>query len=686
MRIFTNVCARSPFFLRMSHRPHHSVIENAPLIGVSLGLLLAIIPLAPHVSPWASALCGGALLVRLLVNQFHLGLPRVAVKLFLLTIGVGGISLSYGSLVGIEPGLGILLILVSLKILETNTVRDFQVLVLLGWFLSLCSLFFSQVLSTWLYTGLVCAILGTSLIRFHYGDAPRAFRRSAQMTLLLLVQALPIVVLLLVFFTRSYGGFRLTFGNVLNNISGMSDELRPGSVASLAMSDVIAFRVEFLDGALPSLPQLYWRAGVLWQGDGLVWRRGRVNGLEPGQARQARGEVRQRISMEPHGGHWLFALDRPISNVPDAHFEAGGYLRSDSPVNSARRYVVVSRLDLHETSLLEQHRQAALTLPRVLSPRVAALAKSWRSPGGSDREVIDNALRYFRTQHFVYTLEPGTYSPDALDEFLFQRRAGFCEHYAAAFATLMRVAGVPARLVVGYHGGETNRGKYIIVRQSESHVWCEVWLKETGWTRVDPTNVIAPDRITSGLESYLELQAAAEGRAGIGSSNVMIGLRDMLRETRLLWDSLNYQWDLRVLTFDEDAQRSLFTDLALAPLRWVSLAAGNFTAMLVILAVLAVWLGRPGKLRRDAIRRQYDRFCAIMARRGLPRAASEGPISFATRAAEKFPADAPRIRTIADLYVKLRYARGADAPGEMARAMRRLRRQVRGIAAKNALR
>jgi transglutaminase-like putative cysteine protease len=670
----------------MTHRPHHSVIENAPLVGALIGLLLAVIPLVPHVTAWATALFGGALVVRLLANQFHLGLPRVAVKMLLLALGVGGILLSYGSLAGIEPGLGILLILVSLKVLETNTVRDFQVLVLLGWFLSLCGLFFSQVLSTWLYTGFVCTILAASLIRFHYGDVVHGYRRSARMAMLLFVQALPIIVLLFLCFPRSYGGFRLTFGNVLSNISGMSDELRPGSVASLAMSDVIAFRAEFLDGRAPSLPQLYWRAGVLWQGDGLVWHRGRPPGLEPGEPRKAEAEVRQRISMEPHGGQWLFALDRPVSSVPGAHFEAGGYLRSDSPVRSARRYEVVSRLDLHETSLLEQHRRAALELPRNLSPRVVALATSWRPANGTDREVVDNGLRYFRRQRFVYTLEPGTYSPHGLDEFLFNRRAGFCEHYAAAFATLMRAAGIPTRLVVGYHGGETNRGKYIIVRQSESHVWCEVWLKETGWTRVDPTNVIAPERIASGLESYLELQAAAEGRRGIGSSTMMIGLRDILRETRLLWDNLNYQWDLRVLTFDEDAQRSLLSEFALAPLRWVSLAAWNLTAMLVILAFLALWLSRPGKLHRDTIRRQYDRFCAIMARRGVKRHATEGPIAFAARAAERFPDDAPRIQMIADLYVTLRYAPRADAPRECARVARLFRRNIRAIATQNILR
>jgi transglutaminase-like putative cysteine protease len=668
----------------MTHRPHHSVIENAPLIGASVGLLLAVVPLMPHVAPWATALFGAALLARLLVNQFHLGLPPIALKVFVLAVGLAGIWISYGSLLGIEPGLGILLILVSLKMLETNTVRDFQVLILLGWFLSLCGLFFSQVLSTWLYTAIVCAILTTSLIRFHRGGAPHAFRYSARMTALLVAQAIPIVVLLFLCFPRSYGGFRFTFGNALNNVSGMSDELRPGNVAALAMSEVIAFRADFPDGTVPSLPQLYWRAGVLWRGDGLVWVRGRVAGLEPPVKRQGQGEIRQRIAMEAHGGRWLFALDRPISDVPDAHYEQGGYLRSDSPVLSLRRYEVVSRLDVRESTLVDPHRAAALQVPANVSPRVAALAKSWRAAAATDREVVDNGLRFFRTQHFVYTLQPGTYGGDALDEFLFTRREGFCEHYAAAFATLMRLAGIPARLVVGYHGGEYNR-RYVIVRQSESHVWCEVWLKETGWTRIDPTNVIAPERITSGLESFLELQAAAEGRSGVGSSTMVIGLRDMLREMRLLWDSLNYQWDLRVLTFDEEAQRSFFALIALSHLDWPSLAAWNLTGSLFILALLALWFGRPGKHRPDVVRRDYDRFCGIMARLGVVRVASEGPMAFATRAAEKLPAHSDRIRSIADLYVALRYARNKAGSREYAQTLRRLRQNVRAVAARNLL-
>ena len=668
----------------MTHRPHHSVIENAPLIGACLGLLLAVVPLMSHVAPWALALFGAALFARFLVNLYHLGLPPVALKVFVLALGLAGIWFSYGSLLGIEPGLGILLILVALKMLETNTVRDFQVLILLGWFLSLCGLFFSQVLSTWLYTALVCALLTTSLIRFHRGGAPRAFRQAARMTMLLVAQAIPIIVLLFLCFPRSYGGFRFTFGNVLNNISGMSDELRPGSVASLAMSDLPAFRAEFPDGAVPSLPQLYWRAGVLWRGDGLTWHRGRVVGLEPPISRQARGEIRQKISMDAHGGRWLFALDRPITDVRDAHFEPGGFLRTDSMVVSTRRYEVVSRLDVRETALLEQHRNAALQLPANLSPRVTALAQSWRAAASTDRDVVDSALRYFRSQRFVYTLQPGTYDGDALDEFLFSRREGFCEHYAAAFATLMRIARVPARLVLGYHGGEYNRS-YVLVRQSESHVWCEVWLKETGWTRVDPTNVIAPDRITSGLESYLELQAAADGRAGAGASTMVIGLRDILREMRLLWDSMNYQWDLRVLTFDDEAQRSFFALISLAQLDWPSLAAWNLTGSVLILALLGLWLSRPGKLRRDAARRQYDRFCAIMARSGVVREPAEGPAAFAARAVGHLPAHAERIQTIADRYIRLRYARHGHAPKQERRALRALRRDVRAMATRNFL-
>lgn len=656
----------------MSGHRHHSMIEDMPLTGVAAGLLLAVIPLLAHLAPWALALFGGALLMRLLVNRLHLGLPSVAVKVTLLALGLAGIAMAYGSFFGIEPGLGILLVLVSLKLLETNTVRDFQVLALLGWFLSLCALFFSQSLGTWLYISIVCALLTASLIRFHGGPGAGNFRRSALLTAKLLFQAIPIIVLLFFFFPRKSGSFGFNFSQVLTNVSGMSDRLEPGSIAAVAMSEEIAFRVTFPDGNAPSLPQLYWRGAVLWSGEGLSWQTGTVESIE-GRIGQAIGPpVRQQIALEPHGGKWLFALDRPVGNVSDAVYEAGGYFQSIKPITSVRQYEVTSRPENHETSLLQEHRRAALQLPAHVAPRVRDLVESWRAATTSDREMIDTALRYFRNGGFLYTLEPGAYGNNALDEFLFERRTGFCEHYAAAFATLMRIAGIPARLVIGYHGGLINRS-YIIVRQSESHVWCEVWLRDSGWQRVDPTSVIAPERLSSGLEAYLESRASAERAGGGETSSMMAGLRDILRDVHLAWDNLSYQWDLRVLNFDDDNQQLFFALIGLSQVDWLALVTWNVTSAAGLLALLALWFSRPARIRRDATVRYYDRFCGVLAAAGVVRKPFEGPLTFCQRASDNFPEHAPKIQRIRDLYIDLRYANKRSRVAELARAVRMLR-------------
>jgi hypothetical protein len=218
-----------------------------------------------------------------------------------------------------NPGLGVLLILLSLKLLETNTVRDFQVLVLLGWFLCLCGLFFSQDLTTWIYLSGVGALLAASLIRFHSAPSCGGLFRSLGVALKMVVQALPIVLLLFLFFPRTQGGFRLQFNRSLNAVTGMSDQLSPGSFARLTQNENIAFRAEFLDGKLPSLSQLYWRGAVFWRGDGLTWIRGRTDLGVEGSIRPLEGPaIRQKISLMPHGGSWLFALDRPAKEVRDS--------------------------------------------------------------------------------------------------------------------------------------------------------------------------------------------------------------------------------------------------------------------------------------------------------------------------------------------------------------------------------
>jgi transglutaminase-like putative cysteine protease len=656
-------------------RGQHSSIATAPLFGASVALALAAVPLLDRVAPWAVAIFAAALLLRVLVNLRHLRLPSLPVKLLLLALGLGGIALTYGGFIGIEPALGVLLILLSLKLLETNTVRDFQVLALLGWFLCLCGLFFSQELSRWLYLSAVALLLGASLVRFHQAPERGSFRRSLWLAGKLLVQALPIVALLFLFFPRSHANYLLQLGRTTTGVTGMTDRLEPGSFATLTQSNKIAFFARFPDRNVPALPQLYWRGGVLWRGDGLTWVRDVPTTRERLTGQLEGAPIRQNIVLQPHGGRWLFGLDRPAPvEVRDATYEAGGYFQSQRTVTSPLRYAVTSRPENRETTLLPEHRFKATRKPASISPDVQQLVDLWRASATSDRDVIDVALRFFRREKFSYSLEPQTYGEDALTEFLFERRSGFCEHYAAAFATLMRIAGIPARIVIGYHGGDVDpRGKVVIVRQLDAHAWAEVWIKGEGWQRVDPTAVIAPDRISSGSQSFLDSRELADAAGAGAVSAGATGLREILRDVRRVWDNLSYQWDLRILNYDDEAQEGFMRFIELGDPRPSVLVVWLMLAVLVVFALIAFWVGRPRRAPADPVVRDWRRFCHALAGAGIAREPWEGPQHFSERAALALPRRAAAIREAAGHYMAARYGQKRGAGEAFRRAVRTFR-------------
>ena len=651
-----------------------SRIATGPLIGVIIGLTMTTAPLFSKVAGLGVGLFIAACSARIFMNWRLTRLPSTEAKVLLFGAGLGAVALNYGTVLGIEPGLTILILLVSLKLLETNNVRDFQVITLLGYFLALCDLFFSQDLILWLYVAMAFMVLTTALIRFHCGWRGMGYGRAGWLAGKMFLQGLPLVAVLFLFFPRSDGGFRFQFSKPLLNSNGMSDHLSPGSISQLALNDQVAFRAEFPDSLTPPMAMMYWRALVFWQGENLVWSVGPFLQRENRVGELGGPSIRQRISLQPHGDHWLFGLDRPwLTDARGAFYVAGDCMQSSRQITSTFHYEVVSRPQDREMSLPNDQRMASLRKPARVSPAVQTLVKAWRASVADDRELVQAALKYFRDERFVYTLDPGSYPEEgALDEFLFSRRKGFCEHYAAAFATLMRVAEIPSRVVIGYHGGEFNQiGQYVIVRQSDAHAWCEVWLRDRGWLRVDPTDMIAPDRLGSGFDSYLEAHPADPAAAARVSPTVL-GWREVMREARLAWDSINYEWELRVLNFDQASQGVFLSIIGLRDVKWSLILGGAALGILLLLALLALLLRRPGRIRHDKIGRWYARFCRVAEARGLRRETWEGPRDFGERAAARFPAQAAEIREITSLYIQFRYAATPPPLGDFVKAVRAL--------------
>lgn len=649
----------------MKRAKDNTVIPRRSLLWLAAALLFLVPTMLGRLAIWVPPVFLAVLLAKFWMEKRDRRLRSILWKTLLVIIGLGAVIATYGTPIGMEPGVSLLVMLASLKILESHTARDFHVLVMVGWILCLGAFILSQEFTVALCVLISFILLVTALVQFHRRRSPGGeFWPPLATAGKLLLQALPLVVVLFLLFPRGMGGIRLRFPGSPADTTGFSGKLSAGTVASIAFSEELAFRAEFPDSSMPPQSALYWRGAVLWEGGGFDWEASEGMGRARDGARPAGPSVRQRITLEPHAGRWLFALDRPLAAPPGAMLAPGHYLHTPRPNTRMRRYEVVSAPHATEDELRPREQAAFLRLPAGLSPAVHQLAQSWTAQNSDPRAIVKTALEFFRTQGFVYSVSPGEYEGAAgLDDFLFRRKVGFCEHYAGTFATLMRAAGVPSRVVVGYLGGQFNQfGNYLLVRQSDAHAWCEVWFPETGWERIDPTSVVAPERLSLG--SLREMLAASTQAAANGGKSSAESTRSALQffdNARLAWDTLSFAWDTRVLSFDLDAQREFFTQFRIdgwsggSYLLWI---AGVAALLLAAYAAWARWRARP---RGDPLRTLYDQFCLKAQQLGAPRLASEGPANYARRAATLVPHEAECIRRITDNYIALRYSRNTSA-------------------------
>src|SRR6476660_3836369 len=643
-------------------------IPRRPLLWMAAALLFTLPPFFDSLAIWVPWLFLLSIALKSWMEPRGYRLRSVVLKLMLVATALTTAFISYGSARSLEAGISLLVVLMSLKILEAHTAREFRVLVLIGWMLCLCGFFLSQDLTTALCLLIAFALLAVALIQFHRGAAPGAVWPPVVTACKLLLQASPLVVLFFLLFPRINAGLRLELRPFRSANTGFSDRLSPGKIAALANSSELAFRAEFPGSSTRPSGPMYWRGLVMWRCNGMEWR-GPYE-PRPKSSSSTRGfagssglpvpsanakEIQQRITLAPNGARWMFALDRPIKAVPGAMLARGDYLWSVQPIRKSRRYEVVSSQS-SGNEITAKGRAEALEVPASISPAVRDLAHSWTVQNRDSRGVVNSALQYFRTQGFSYSLTPGEY--DSLEEFLFRRRVGFCEHYATSFATLMRLAGIPARVVVGYLGGEYNDlGHFFLVRQSDTHAWCEVWLPEKGWTRVDPTAAVAPGRASLDFTSFLETRIAS-GQMG-GRSNVLIAqlLRSgVFTHARFIWQTVSYEWDTRFVAFDADVQEVFLASVGIASHGTVFLIVIILLIAVVLLAIYFAWMQLRTRSRVDRVKALYEYFCRKTARLGVPRDPCEGPLDFAHRAAQSLPNESNRIRDIADTYILLRYA------------------------------
>jgi len=589
-------------------------------------------------------------------------LPARWMLMVIVALGMAGIWLQYRAIFGRTPGMMLLVLFSGLKLLESRHQRDAAAVVFLIWFLAITNFLYTQSIPTALG---MCAAVAASVAALVSCAAPRrAPRANLRTAWLLLGQAVPAALVLFLLFPRVQGPLWGLPQDAFSAITGLSDSMSPGSLSQLTLSDAIAFRVDF-HGEMPPRRALYWRGPVMWDFDGRTWRLGNpaLAELEP----PATGtRIGYSVLLEPHNRNWLFALDRPASLPAQARYLDDGQIVSLAPVRARLRYDITSAIEAEPNPAEARQMLArARRLPPGFNPRARALAEGWRAASAGDAEVLTRAIEHFRRERLLYTTEPPLLGRDSVDEFLYDTREGFCEHFASAFVFLMRAAGVPARVVTGYQGGDLNPvdGRFT-VRQSDAHAWSEVFIAGRGWIRVDPTVLSVPLRLDAGL---------ARAVAGGALPLLMRPELQWLRTLRYNWEALTHQWNLLVLGYNPERQRELLFLLGMKDADWLELASTLLATLGAFVLGLFAWMLR-GMVRPDPVQSAWHQFCRKLGTKGVTRSPHEGPRDYSERAARSLPAAGEPIRRIAALYMALRYGR-EQTPAEVVE----LRRMVRGL-------
>jgi len=654
----------------MKRKPKLSFANHTAIL-FSVAVVMA--PHVVHVPAWATAFCAIALLLRLVGAWRRDPLPAKWLLVVLAAIAVGGVMYSYRTLFGRDSAVTLLLAMTVLKLMEMHARRDITVIVVLCYFLTIINFFYTQTIATALYSLGGVWVITATMVSLQHQARPARLKQVVITSGILLSQAVPVMLVLFILFPRVDGPLWGLPRIQQSGRSGLSDEMSPGSLARLSLSDAIAFRATF--ETLPAnAKQLYWRGPVFWDYDGRTWRAGQRVTLSKFQFEGLGPSLHYSVTLEPHDKRWLFLIDVPSSLPQDSVLTRDYQVLAFRPVRQRLRYDATSTPRYRVgKEVLQSELQRALALPESAAPRTRALVREWREEGLGPRQIADRALRMFQTQPFIYTLEPPPLLNDPVDQFLFETRRGFCEHYASSFAVMMRAAGVPARVVTGYLGGEVNPvDGYLVVRQSEAHAWTEVWLRGEGWVRIDPTAAVSPLRIQSGLANAV---SATDAQPLLRRTQLQ-----WMIEMRHQWDAVTNSWNQWVLGYSPERQYRFLSSFGLSNVGWQDmLIALMFATVIIIISFALVMFMRIREQRVDHIQYLWLRYCKSMAAKGILRKPSEGPRDFTERVVHFFPALRNEIRRIGDLYIDLRYGIknvNTAAIRELRKDIAALRRQI----------
>lgn len=641
------------------------------------GLTLGALPHFIYQPTWVAVMFIAMLIWRIMAIRHMWPLPTKRLSLMkIVHLSLAGIAflllvMSYGNFIGRDAGIALLTVLLGLKLVEIRNHRDYYISCFLGYFLVVTNFLYSQSIPIALLMFIVVVIMTASLISLNDGKKSLSNKGLIKLASQMLLQAIPLMLLLFVLFPRISGPLWGLPQDAHSGKTGIDDSMTLGEISQLILSDEIAFRVKF-DGDIPPPSKLYWRGPVLWQTDGTTWTALQNDYLMSSSPNftTSGDEYAYTTTLEPHNRRWLFALDFPSEQLskPASHYTYDGQLRSTEAINQRQQIRLKSYPQYRLNPRKDDYIDAALKLPEDIHPRTKQLAQSWLKKNTDPMQLVNKALTYFNQNQFYYTLTPPKLTGDTIDSFLFESRRGFCEHYAASFTVLMRAAGVPARIVTGYLGGEVNPvDDFLVVRQRDAHAWVEVWIQDQGWLRVDPTSAVSRQRIEQGMSTIMP--------EGFNTPLFMARSRnliDLWQQIRNNWDALDNAWNQSILAYGPKLQKEFLQKLGMAKPDWQTMALWLVIGFAAISLIISFYLFYHLP-KREPIAKLYYIFCRKAARAGFVRSKHQGPLDFSILLKQHYPHLNKQIDHITSLYIDLHYGKKTTSISDLHQAIKRFR-------------
>ena len=662
---------------RWRHLPREAR-DTLFLLGV---IAWTVLPHVSHLPLWCTVLTAVVLLWRTRLALTNAPLPGRWVLVAVLALAAGLTLWSFRSIFGKEPGVTLAVVLMALKTLELRARRDAFVVFFLGFFIVLTHFLFSQ--SLLVAVAMLASVWGllTALVLAHMPVGQPSLRHASRLALRTAALGAPVMVLLFLLFPRMGPLWGVPQDGLVK--TGLSNTMRMGSVAEIAIDDSIALRVRFL-GTAPAPETLYFRGPVLSNFDGRTWTAGfGASGPAREPLRPKGSPIEYELTAEPTRLFLLPTLEATTTMEPidglNSNRRDNLSWGTDRLVQGRVRFKATAHTRFEHGPIQRNNSlRENVQLPPGYNPRTLAWARELGDHprmANADAPALARAvMQHIATAGFTYTLAPGVYGETneraALDEFWLDRKEGFCEHFAAAFVVVMRALDVPARVVTGFQGADAAPvDGFYIVRQSHAHAWAEYWVEGQGWVRADPTAAVAPDRIVRS-RNLVPAPGLVAGAIGNVSPELMAQLRKS-------WEMLNNRWNQWVLNYSRGQQLDLLKHIGFDSPSWQDVALlliGILSGLALLGAVWAWW----DRHRQDPWARQAQQMRRSLQALGLPAPPHAPPRALAAQVNERY---GPLGAAVASRLLMLERERYGPTPlaRPSAQWLRALRGEVRAL-------